>query len=118
MSKTWGFFLVAQDLVQSRCAKFQLIINFFRICMYFVFLPDYNCSCTHLLLRPKNATKTEQIGFVSSFLSLVAFRLGKGGCRKPGPPGYACGLMITVQVCSHIYYKICHNQTAKEHLPL
>ena len=50
-----------------------------------------------------------------SFLSLVAFQLGGG--RWPGPPGYAYGLMITVQVCSHINYKICHNQTAKEHLP-
>ena len=39
-----------------------------------------------------------------------------GGGRGPGPPGYTYGLMITVQVCSHIYYKICHNQTAKEHL--
>ena len=59
--------------------------------------------------------KTELIGFASSFLSL-AFQLG-GGCRGPGPPSYACGLMITVQVCSHINYKICHNQSGKEHLP-
>ena len=28
MSKTWGFFLVAQDMVLSHRAKFQLIINF------------------------------------------------------------------------------------------
>ena len=42
MSKTWGFFLVAQDMVLSHRAKFQLIINFFRVLMYFVvFLPDY-----------------------------------------------------------------------------
>ena len=42
MSKTWGFFLVAQDMVLSHRAKFQLIINFFRVCMNFVvFLPDY-----------------------------------------------------------------------------
>ena len=32
----------------------------------------------------------------------------------PVPPGYAYGLIITVQVCSHINYKICHNQTAKQ----
>ena len=31
MSKTWGFFLVAQDMVLSHRAKFQLIINFFRV---------------------------------------------------------------------------------------
>ena len=31
--------------------------------------------------------------------------------------GYAYGLIITVQVCSRINYKICHNQTVKEHLP-
>ena len=42
MSKTWGFFLVAQDMVLSHRAKFQLIIRFFRVSMYFVvFLPDY-----------------------------------------------------------------------------
>ena len=43
MSKTWGiFFLVAQDMVLSHRAKFQLIINFFRVSVYFVvFLPDY-----------------------------------------------------------------------------
>ena len=39
MSKTWGFFLVL-----SHRAKFQRIINFFRVSMYFVvFLPDYKC---------------------------------------------------------------------------
>ena len=32
-------------------------------------------------------------------------------------PGCAYNLMITVQVYPHINYKICHNQTAKEHLP-
>ena len=31
MTKTWGFFLVAQDMVLSHRAKFQLIINFFRV---------------------------------------------------------------------------------------
>ena len=31
MSKTWAFFLVAQDMVLSHRAKFQLIINFFRV---------------------------------------------------------------------------------------
>ena len=31
MSKTWGFFLVAQDMVLSHRAKFQLVINFFRV---------------------------------------------------------------------------------------
>ena len=31
MSKTWGFFLVTQDMVLSHRAKFQLIINFFRV---------------------------------------------------------------------------------------
>ena len=42
-SKTWGFFLVAQDMALSHRAKFQLIMNFFRISMYFVvFLPDYS----------------------------------------------------------------------------
>ena len=46
-----------------------------------------------------------------SFLSLVAFQLGGG--KGPGPLGYAYGLMITVQVCSHINYKICHNQLLK-----
>ena len=36
------FVLVAQDMVLSHRAKFQLIIKFFRVCMYFVkFLPDY-----------------------------------------------------------------------------
>ena len=30
MSKTWGFFLVAQDMVLSHRAIFQLI-NFFRV---------------------------------------------------------------------------------------
>ena len=42
--------------------------------------------------------------------------IGERG-RGPGPASYAYGSMITVQVCSHINYKICHNQTAKEHLP-
>ena len=37
------------------------------------------------------------------------------GDRGPGPPDYAYGLMITVQVCFRINYKICHSQTAKEH---
>ena len=41
MSKIWGFFLVAQNMVLSDRAKFQLIINFFPVSMYFVFLPDY-----------------------------------------------------------------------------
>ena len=31
MSKTWGFFFAAQDMVLSHRAKFQLIINFFRV---------------------------------------------------------------------------------------
>ena len=31
MFKTWGFFLVTQDIVLSHRAKFQLIINFFRV---------------------------------------------------------------------------------------
>ena len=45
MCKTWGFFLVAQDIVLSHCAKFQFIINFFWVSMYLVvFLPDYNSS--------------------------------------------------------------------------
>ena len=35
MSKTWGVFLAAQDMVLSHRAKFQLIINFFRVSMYF-----------------------------------------------------------------------------------
>ena len=52
---------------------------------------------------------------MSSLLSFVAFQLGVG--KGPGPHGYAYGLMITVQVCSHIKYKICHTQTAEEHLP-
>ena len=30
MSKIWGFFLVAQDMVLSHRAKFQLIINIFQ----------------------------------------------------------------------------------------
>ena len=42
ISKTSKFFLVAQDSVLSDRAKFQLIVNFFRVCMYFfVFLRDY-----------------------------------------------------------------------------
>ena len=60
-------------------------------------------------------TETEQtIGFVSSFLSMVAFQLGGG---RPGPFGYAYDFMIIVQVCSHTNYKIWHSQSAKEHLP-
>ena len=31
MSKTWGFFFVAQDMVLSHRAKFMLIENFFRV---------------------------------------------------------------------------------------
>ena len=31
MSKTWGFFLVAKDMILSHRAKFQFIINFFRV---------------------------------------------------------------------------------------
>ena len=31
LSKTWEFFLVAQDMVMNHRAKFQLIINFFRV---------------------------------------------------------------------------------------
>ena len=31
MSKTWGFFLVGQDMVLSQRAHFQLTINFFRV---------------------------------------------------------------------------------------
>ena len=46
MSKTWGFFLVAENMVLSHRAKFQLILNFFLDCMYFVaFLPDYIGLC-------------------------------------------------------------------------
>ena len=42
------FFLVAQDMVLSHRAKFQLIINFFRVSMYFVvFLPDYIARYTN-----------------------------------------------------------------------
>ena len=44
------------------------------------------------------------MSFVSSILSLVAFQLGVSGT---GPHGYAYVLMITVQVSSHTYYKIC-----------
>ena len=62
-------------------------------------------------------TETEEtIGFASSFLSLVAFQLEVAG--PLGPLGYAYDFIITVQVCSHTNYKIWHNQTAKEYLPL
>ena len=55
-------------------------------------------------------TETEEtIGFVSSFLSLVAFQLE--GAGPLGPPGYAYGFIITGQVCSHTNYEIWHNQT-------
>ena len=50
----------------------------------------------------KEAETEETIGFVSSFLSLVAFQLGRG---RPEPPSYAYGFMITGQVCSHTNYK-------------
>ena len=50
---------------------------------------------------PKMLKETEYIGFVSTFLSLIALQLGRGG-RVPGSSGYAYGLMITVQVCPHI----------------
>ena len=56
--------------------------------------------------------KLNTLGFVSSVLSLIAFQLGEG--RGPAPLAYAYGLIIIVQVCSHINYKICHNQTAKQ----
>ena len=49
------------------------------------------------------------------FYHWSAFQLG--GSRGPGPLSYAYGLTITVQICSDINYKICHNQIAKEHLP-
>ena len=35
MSKTWAFFMVAQDMVLSHHAKFQLINNFFPGKSYF-----------------------------------------------------------------------------------
>ena len=38
------------------------------------------------------------------------------GAGALGPFGYAYGFMITGQVCSHINYKIWHNQTAKKYL--
>ena len=43
MPKTWGFFFGGSEyMVLIHRAKFQLIVNFFRVCMYFVvFLPDY-----------------------------------------------------------------------------
>ena len=42
-----GIFLVAQDMVLSHRAKFQLIMNFFRVSKYFVvFLPDYKVFFT------------------------------------------------------------------------
>ena len=48
-----------------------------------------------------NETETEEtIGFVSSFLSLVAFHLGGGG-GAVGLPGHAYGFMITGRVFSH-----------------
>ena len=50
--------------------------------------------------------------FVSSFLLLIAFQLGGAG-----PPCYAYGYMITVQVCSHTNYINLQNQPAKKHLP-
>ena len=56
MSKIWGFFLVAQDMVLSHRAKFQLIINFFRVSMYFVvFLPDLPCmeESEHVTVIPR-----------------------------------------------------------------
>ena len=31
MSKTWGYFLVAQDMVLSHRAKIQLIVTYFRV---------------------------------------------------------------------------------------
>ena len=50
VQKHGDFFLVAQDMILSHRAKFQLIINFFRVCMYFVvFLPDYNYCPISLL---------------------------------------------------------------------
>ena len=68
--------------------------------------------CTRKMLKE---TETEEtIGFVSLFLSLVAFQLGGGVAL--GPSGYAYGFVITRQVCSHTNYKIWLNQTAKEHL--
>ena len=39
--QTMEIFLVAQDMDLSHRANFQLIINFFRVSVYFVFLPDY-----------------------------------------------------------------------------
>ena len=50
---------------------------------------------------PKMLKETELIGFVPSFLSLVAFQLGVGG-KESGASGNVYGLMITVQICPHI----------------
>ena len=78
-----------------------------------------DCCCTRECCSRKmlKETQTEEtIGFLSSFLSLVAFQLGGTGALGPSKHGY--GFVITGQICSHTNYKIWHNQTAKEHLPL
>ena len=66
-SKTWGFFcLVAQDMVLSHCAKFQLIINFFRV----------KAISTGLIYTRKNKTKKKSkelhkcCGYYKSFSHL------------------------------------------------
>ena len=77
-----------------------------------------NCCCTRDCCTRKilKDTETEEtIGFVSSFLSLVALQL-EGGAGSVAPPGYAYGFVLTGQVCFHTNHKICHNQAAKEHL--
>ena len=62
MSKTWGSFLVTQDMVLSHRTKFQLIINFFRLCMYFVvFLPDYCCQTLIRVISEKGTMASAEI---------------------------------------------------------
>ena len=45
-SKTRGLLLVAQAMVLSHRARFQLIIDFFRVSMHFVFLWNYFWTCS------------------------------------------------------------------------
>ena len=64
-------------------------------------------------LEPKHPRFIFNNSFNKHFPKLIFFKsiLSRENWR---PLGYVYGLIITEQVCSHINYKICHNQTSKQ----
>ena len=79
MSKTWGFFFLAQDMVLSHRAKFQLIINFFRASMYFVVRISTGLT---VIFKPLLPPKIFLLDLCLNFASVIFFI----ACVRVRPP--------------------------------